>query len=115
MSKMFPALAAAAAVALGAASAKSETLFARADCRVATVNEVLHGQTLERESVILCKRLPKLEALLKPSRQPLVARSVEPPSPDREERVVAFGAPGQSSVECARLDCPTFVLGGVGF
>ena len=98
-----------------AASAQSAGPFAGADCREARLDKVVHGKVSSTESVIICKRTETLKAALANSGVRLAAAARPAPSPDkRKVDHLAFTAPVSADRECAMLNCPTYVLTGVG-
>jgi hypothetical protein len=99
-----------------AASAQPSNPFAGADCREARLDRVVEGRVASSESVVVCKRTDKLKAL---TRRDGLHLAVVPPAaplavrPSETDRVAFTGA-GQPDRECAMLNCPTYVLTGVG-
>jgi hypothetical protein len=95
------------------AFAQSDNLFGNGNCRAAHVDQVLDGKVLSSEPVVVCKQTPKTAALVRRARPAAVAaRPAAPPVPAHVVNHVAFnGAPDR---ECAMLNCPTYILTGVG-
>ncbi len=94
------------------ALAQSDALFGAGDCRQAHVDQVLDGKVLSSQPVIVCKQTPKTAALVRHARPPSVV-AVAPPAPAHAVNRVAFNGPGPDR-ECAMLNCPTYILTGVG-
>ena len=93
------------------ASAQDKDPFAKSDCREARLDQVISGRTVSSQPVIICKPTQKVKALVSRVQRGPVIVSTDAGADLR----IAFNAPRASDVECARLDCPTFVLSGVGF
>jgi len=101
-----------AAVVASPAFAQDKDPFAKSDCREARLDQVISGRTVSSQPVIICKPTQKVKALVSRVQRSPVIVSTDGGGADLR---VAFNAPRASDVECARLDCPTFVLSGVGF
>ena len=99
------------------AAAQNADPFGRSDCREARLDQVVAGRTVSSQPVILCKPTQKVKSLvMRATRGPIVVATTAAPAfplPPHPTERVAFDAAHQT--ECARLDCPTFVLSGVGF
>lgn len=103
-----------AAFACAPAFAQGASPFGAADCREAHLDRVADGSILSSEPVIVCKRTDRTAALLTRTRPaPPPAVRPEPPAPAHVVDHVAFNG-HQSDRECAMLNCPTFILTGVG-
>ena len=94
-----------------ASPAFAQDPFAKSDCREARLDQVVSGRTVSSQPVIICKPTQKVKALVSRAERNPVIVSTDAGADMR----VAFNSPRASDVECARLDCPTFVLSGVGF
>jgi hypothetical protein len=104
-----------AAFALSPAAAAPNDPFGKANCREARLDQVVEGTTVSSSPVIICKRTERPRSMvMRTQHAPVVVTSSPAPQPRPVERV-AFGPTVPPGVECARLDCPTFVLSGVGF
>ena len=106
-----------------AAVAQTAGLFAGADCREAKVDRVIEGKVLSSDLVIVCKRTDQLKAALQndgiavapPPLKPVQAQAKPAPTVDkRKTEHVAFTPPIHEDRECAMLNCPTYILTGVG-
>ncbi len=106
-----------------AAVAQSGGIFAGAECREAKLDRVIEGKVLSSEPVIICKRTDQLKAALQtdgiavaaPPPRPVQAQAKPAPTVDkRKTDHVAFTPPVRDDRECAMLNCPTYVLTGVG-
>ena len=94
------------------AFAQDKDPFAKSDCREARLDQVLSGRTVSSQPVIICKPTQRVKALVsRAEHSPMIVSN----GAGGADLRVAFNAPRESDVECARLDCPTFVLSGVGF
>jgi hypothetical protein len=94
-----------------AAEAQSLGPLTGADCREARLDRVSQGKVRSRESVIICKRTDQLKAALAGAGAPVAA--ARPEQIIRLDRL-AFSPPANSDRECAMLNCPTYVLTGIG-
>ncbi len=106
-----------------AAVAQTAGIFAGADCREAKVDRVVAGKVLSSDPVIICKRTDQLKAALQtngiavaaPPPRPVQAQAKPAPTVDkRKTEHVAFTPPVRDDRECAMLNCPTYVLTGIG-
>jgi hypothetical protein len=98
----------AASFACAPASAQTNP-FGAANCKDARLDQLVGGNVVSSESVVVCKRAAKA----RPHQAAGAAVKPETPPPARPIERVAFN-PGQSDRECAMLTCPTFILTGVG-
>jgi hypothetical protein len=77
--------------------------LASASCKDARLDQVIDGNVVSSEPVVVCKHAKaKLHPMVK----------TETPEPARVVQRVAFNAGPDR--ECAMLTCPTFILTGVG-
>ncbi len=106
-----------------AAVAQTAGIFAGAECREAKVDRVIAGRVLSSDLVIVCKRTDRLKAALQndgiavatPAPRPVQAKAKPAPTADkRKTERVAFAPPVPDDRECAMLNCPTYVLTGIG-
>ena len=99
-----------------AASAQSVGPLAGADCREARLDKVVHGKVISTEPVVICKRTEALKAALANDglRLGAAARKPEPSADARKVDHLAFTPPVPADRECAMLNCPTYILTGVG-
>jgi hypothetical protein len=106
-----------------AAVAQTAGLFASSDCREAKVDRVIAGKVLSSDLVIVCKRTDQLKAALQNDgiavaslpAKPVQAQAKPAPTVDkRRTEHVAFTPPVHEDRECAMLNCPTYILTGVG-
>ncbi len=106
-----------------AALAQPAGIFAGAECREAKLDRVIAGKVLSSDPVIICKRTDELKAALQndgiavaaPAPRPVQAQTKPAPTADkRKSEHVAFTPPVHDDRECAMLNCPTYVLTGVG-
>lgn len=106
-----------------AALAQSAGVFAGAECREAKLDRVVAGKVLASDPVIICKRTDQLKSALQTdgiavaAPQPKPAQAQARPAPTVDKRKiehVAFTPPVRDDRECAMLNCPTYVLTGIG-
>ncbi|MGO9417785.1 hypothetical protein [Roseiarcus sp.] len=99
-----------------AAAAQSVGPFAGADCREAKLDRVTQGRVQSTDTVIICKRTDEVKAALEHGGARFAAAPARPePTVDRRKMDhVVFTAPVPSDRECAMLNCPTYILTGVG-
>ena len=85
-----------------------------ANCREAHLDKVLDGKVVASEPVVVCKRTDKTASHLARARPPATAPvRLQAPAPSHAvDRVALIGR--VSDRECAMLNCPTFILTGVG-
>jgi hypothetical protein len=91
------------------ASAQNASPFAGADCREAKLDKVLDGKVLSSDTVIVCKRTEQLRTALHRD-----GVRFAPEQAAAAPAHVAFTAPVAADRECAMLNCPTYILTGVG-
>ncbi len=98
------------------ASAQTADPFAGADCREAKLDRVIGGRVQSSETVVICKRTePVRAALRKEGFHFALPPGQATASPDkRNGEHVAFTSPVTAGRECAMLNCPTYVLTGIG-
>ena len=94
-----------------AAEAQSLSPLTGADCREARLDRIAQGKVRSSETIIVCKRTDQLKAALAAAGAPVKAAG--PERIIRSDRL-ASGEPVSSDRECAMLNCPTYVLTGVG-
>jgi hypothetical protein len=103
-----------------AAVAQTAGLFAGAECREAKVDRVIEGKVLSSDLVIVCKRTDHLKTALQNdgivvAAPPVQAQAKPAPTVDkRRTEHLAFTPPVHEDRECAMLNCPTYILTGVG-
>ena len=106
-----------------AALAQSAGAFAGAECREAKLVRVIEGKVLSSDPVIVCKRTEQLRTALQndgiavatPPLKPVQAKAKAASTVDKRRiEHVAFTPPIPQDRECAMLNCPTYVLTGVG-
>ena len=99
-----------------AASAGAASPFTGADCREARLDRVVGGAVVSSDPVIICKRSDHIKAaLLRTGARLSAAPARAEASPERRSADhVAFTAPVPTERECVSLNCPTYLLTGVG-
>jgi hypothetical protein len=105
------------------AIAQTAGIFSGAECREAKLDRVIAGKVQASDLVIVCKRTDELKTALQndgiavaaPVPRPVQAQVKPAPTADkRKSEHVAFTPPVRDDRECAMLNCPTYVLTGVG-
>ena len=97
-----------------AASAQTGSPFAGADCREARLDKVVDRKVLSSETVLVCKRTDQLRTALRKEGVHLVSAPAVATPDKRNADHVAFTGPIAADRECAMLNCPTYILTGVG-